>query len=197
VKRLTRIGPVAVLSGLGALLLARATGQPVPPVATAAIALLACTFALGLAATLVVRIWRGPPLVTFRIEEVAYCDPAQAELIRAAAQVRGTLGGAGHVHRARLAFPAAAWIAAAAFAAELVPPGADAPLWPLVLLVPAACLSAVWRARPFQYREATGGGLVVHPSAAADWLLEGRDAGRGSQPLSRPVAADGSPTHPG
>jgi hypothetical protein len=182
-KSLILVAPSgAVWCGFGALTLASAAGAAVPPGAISIAAFLAVAVSLGLAGRSVARIWRGPPLVGFPKEGAAPCDPVEAEAIRAAAQVRGTLGGAGHVKRARLLFPALAWAAAAAFAAGFVDPGAEARLWALAVLVPFAVLSASLRASPFHYREAMEGWLVVYPGAARGWLLPGCEARRDRAP---------------
>jgi hypothetical protein len=105
-------------------------------------------------------------------EDVAVCGPAEAELVRAAAQLRGTLGGAGHLHRVRLALPAAAWCAAAA-AALAGPEVLDVAPWTTLagVLVTAALL---FPAKAFFYREATGGRVVVHPASAREDLVRAR-----------------------
>lgn len=176
-KSLTLVAPSgAVWCGFGALAIARAAGAAVPRGAVSIAAALAVAVSIGLAGRSLARIWRGPPLIGFPKEGATPCDPVEAEAIRAAAQVRGTLGGAGHVNRTRLLFPALAWAAAAAFAAGFVAPGAEARLWPLAVLVPFAVLSVYLRPSPFHYREAMEGWLVVHPGAARQWILPGCDA---------------------
>jgi hypothetical protein len=78
-------------------------GAPVPPgiiTITAAVAVPAATAA---ALQRLAYLWRGPSIVSFSRMDAVRCGVSDAEEIRAAAQVRGTLGGAGHVYRARLA----------------------------------------------------------------------------------------------
>lgn len=139
----------------------------------------AAVAALGLAVVAAGRnaasVWRGPALRPFPHDDAVCCSPSQAAVVRAAAQLRGTLGGAGHVHPRRLALPAFGWLAAAAFALEAV----FDPMDPAMLLWAGGAL-ALWSAaamlpaRPFFYREAVGGRLVIHPRCAWDDLVRCR-----------------------
>lgn len=176
-KALAPLAAVTAWGGFGGLILARALQVPVPSTALTTSAFLALVVALALSGRYVARFFRGPPLLAFPKDRAVLCEPHEAVVIRAAAQLRGTLGGAGHVHRARLMLPATAWAAAAVFAEGFVAPGAEASVWPVVVLVPAAVSSLLLRPRPFHYREAMGGWLVVHPPVARDWLVRGRQQG--------------------
>jgi len=126
---------------------------------------------VALVATLrtIAAAWLGPPVVAFSREEAALCRPAEAIAIRAAAQLCGTMGGAGHLHRSRLVFPAAAWVAALATAVEAVgAPGLDAAgPWPLVVAAVSPVAAWMFPSRPYWYCEVTGGGVLVSPPGVA------------------------------
>jgi hypothetical protein len=113
--------------------------------------------------------WRGPPIGAFPKDDLVVCGPREADAVRAAARLRGTLGGAGHVYRARLALPVMAWAFAAA-ASLAGPDVGDAGPW-MALLGASASASVIFPARSFFYREATGGGVVLHPASARVELL--------------------------
>jgi hypothetical protein len=119
----------------------------------------------------------GPRVISFERREALLCDAAQADVIRGAAQLRGTMGGAGHLYPARLAFQAAAWLAAVVAGAEALSARAAGTLgpWPATLATAAAVAALLFPPRPFWYREVTGGGVVVNPPSAAAALLA-RDA---------------------
>jgi hypothetical protein len=146
-----------------------AAGFEIAPAARLACMAVAGPVALAAAARVACAAWRGPPVVAFERAEAAPCGPSDAETIRAAAQLRGTMGGAGYVHASRLLFPALAWLAALASAAELVSPRALAAFgaWPCAIAISATTVALLFPARPFWYREITGGGVLVSPPAAA------------------------------
>lgn len=119
----------------------------------------------------VVSIWRGPPVVEFAPEDGVRCDEQQSEPVRAYAQLRGTIGGAGHVHPARLAFPAISWAAALVAGLHGISPAlAEVSPSPVVLAVAAAVGAWVFPARPYWYREVMGGGALVTPPDAVPEL---------------------------
>jgi hypothetical protein len=123
-------------------------------------------------------VWRGPELVGFRRRDAVLCDVAESAAIRAAAQLRGTTGGAGHVYRLRLAFPAIAWAAVAAQSAGFLRSDLGPPEnWPLAVVLPAALLALLFPARSFWYREVTGGCVIVHPPRACVDALESAGVG--------------------
>lgn len=160
---------------LQALSAAGQAGGDVPAPAFAAGA--AATAALAIAASLQTAwfAWRGPRIESLPEDDLTVVGPPEAETIRAAAQLRGTLGGAGHVHRHRLALPFGAW-ASAAGTALAGPDAYDAVLWVMLLGVFVAAALA-FPAKAFFYREATGGRVVVYPAAAGGELLRsGGDA---------------------
>lgn len=190
---------LTVLAGAAWLLFAAATvahrsSVPVPSSAVTAVAVAALGLAIVAAARSTAAVWRGPALRTFPHDEAVVCAPREAVAVRAAAQLRGSLGGAGHVHRGRLGLATVAWLAAAACAAavlvdaahELAPLGAGA-------TVVLGAVARLLPARPFYYREAMGGWIVVHPRHAAERLVtpvplpEG-EAGRGAAPAAMAAA---------
>jgi hypothetical protein len=174
VRRCSGIGAVAggawvAFQGLSAL---RHAGPGLPASSLAAAGAVTAGLALAAAVRTACWAWRGPLVVSLPSHDVAMCGPAEAEAVRGAAQLRGTLGGAGHVHRARLALPAAAWAAAAA-AAIAGPEVHDVAPW--VTLVGALATAALlFPAKAFFYREATAGRVVVHPASARQDLVRSR-----------------------
>ncbi len=169
-SRLT-VGAVVACATLAALCTLREAGVVIPSLTMSAVAAGALVLALAGAVRTIAAVWRGPELIHFQPADAVECDPAEASGIRAAAQLRGALGGAGHVHRARLVFPAAAWVAAAALGASpLVGFGVETVSASAVLLVAGAATFA-FPARPFWYRETRGGSLLVHPRDARALLV--------------------------
>jgi hypothetical protein len=174
VKRISGFDAVAggAWLALQALAAARHAGAAIPLASLAAAAAVTAGLALYCALRTASSVWRGPPIVSLPKDDVVPCDPPEAELIRAAAQLRGTMGGAGHVHPRRLALPALAWLAAAASALAWADP-LDAAPW--VALVGAAATAAyLFPATAFLYREATGGRLVLHPPSARREIVRSR-----------------------
>jgi hypothetical protein len=171
-RRISTLGAVAggAWAGLEGLRLLHAAGADLPHTGLAACAAASTGLALVAAGRTAAWAFRGPLIATFPAAGAAVCDPAEAEAVRASAQLRGTMGGAGHVHRARLAFPAVAWAAAAAVAAFAGPLLEESAPW-VVLLVAASVAGFLLPAKPFYYREATGGRVAVYPPSARDDLL--------------------------
>ncbi len=167
-----------------ALVGARAAGAPLPPGAVVAGAAIALATAVAVAFQTMTHAWRGPVVVDFRREEAVLCGPAEAEVVRAAALLRGTMGGAGYADRARLAFPAIASVAAAfgAGAAVADPALGSVPAWPFAVVALSVGAAALFPARPFYYREANGGSLLLHPRDA--WARLERFS-KGGTPSSR------------
>jgi hypothetical protein len=147
----------------------RLAGFPIGPVAQVVCGALAAPIAAASAIGAAFAISRGPRVVSFERTEAVMCKPSEAQAIRDAAQLRGTMGGAGHVYPARLAFPIAAWLGAALSGTEVVSAGMlrVAGAWPIGLALCAAFAALLFPARPFWYREVTGGGVLVTPPAAA------------------------------
>lgn len=179
-RRSTKLtaGAVGAWTALGISIIASTAGAPMPAAAVQLLAAAAFAVSLAQATRTALGVWRGPVITSFPRRDAVLCDPPGADAIRAGAQLRGTMGGAGHVHPARLAFPAIAWSAAGAFAAAMLrdPSLHAAPPWTLVLLGGAAVAALVAPARPFFYREVTGGRVLVFPLVACTRLLEGATA---------------------
>lgn len=136
---------------------------------TRGLALAAAPLSFALAIRSGTGIWRGPALIRFPVEHAVLRCGAEAEQIRAAAQVRGALGGAGHVHPARLVLAVAAWglagTVAACAAAGAASPVPCKPMVALTILAVVARISLP--ARPFWYRERQDGSVVLYPPSAA------------------------------
>lgn len=183
VTRFTAIA-VGACGALVAFETAEAFGAHVPRT----LVLLAASACAVLAATVALRhvafIWRGPVIVAFRRPEGRLCDSREAEAVRSAAQLRGTMGGAGHLHPRRLAFSAVAWGAASAQCVALVVPDhRPTSFAPLAVLVLASGLAVIFPPDPFYYREAAGGCVVVFPVDACVRVLRAA----GARALPTPV----------
>ncbi len=163
----TRMAVAGLAAWLSLVLIGglREIGVHVPLGLGIACAVIAGPVALVATLRTIAAAWLGPPVVAFLHEEAALCRPAEAVAVRAAAQLRGTMGGAGHLNRARLVFPAAAWAAALASAVEAIGvPGLDvAGPWPFVIAAIAPVVAWMFPSRPYWYREMTGGGVLVSP----------------------------------
>ncbi len=201
------VAATATSGALLTLLAARRLGAPVPTPAIVICAAVAAPIALAAGVQRLVYLWRGPSVVSFSRIEAVRCGGAEAEAIRAAAQLRGTLGGAGHVHRSRLALHALAYFATASLGAvALASSGSDAVgAWPLAVVAGAGVGAVLLPARPFYYREATNGDVVVSPPLARSLLAwspsslpatgeaataVGRSSiGRGNSPNADPTAS--------
>lgn len=160
-------GGVAVLHATSAL------GGSVPGPLLRVVAGACAALAAILAARHLLRLWRGPGVAPFDRRDAVFCDVAEAAAIRAAAQVRSRTGGAGYVGRAALLLPAATWAAIALEAAAFALAGAESPLlWPLVAAALGAALSVAFPPTSFQYLEAGGGCVLVHPPLVGLRLVE-------------------------
>lgn len=175
-RQTTRLGAGAA-SAWTALVVSLLVGMAGGPAAPRAIQLLA-SIALVVSGAQAMRTalgaWRGPVIASFPRRDAVFCEPQCAETVRAGAQLRGTMGGAGHVHPERLVFPATAWAAAALVAAALLrdPSLHAASPWTLAVLAGATVAARLAPARPFFYREVTGGRVLVFPPVACTRLLE-------------------------
>ncbi len=172
ISRLT-VSAVSSCVAFVAAVAARAAGAPPHPSAAIALGAAAVVLAAAVAVRTIASAWRGPVLVAFSPDAGVICDPREAQRIRAAALLRGTMGGAGYVSRARLAFPAVAWAAAAATTAALHLAPSLAP-WLVAVLASSAGAALMFPARPFYYREAVGGRIVLHPPAVREDLARNR-----------------------
>ena len=88
-----------------------ARGVAVPLPAAAACSLLAGPVALAGLIEAVTSFWRGPAIVPFARDEAVSCTTAEATFVRAAARLRGTMGGAGHLTPAASPSRPFAWAA--------------------------------------------------------------------------------------
>ena len=147
----------------------RALGAEVSLAVAAISAALAGPIAITASIQAVASIWRGPDIESFSRGECVLSGPGEADAVRAGAQLRGTMGGAGHLYRRRLALPAIAWLAAAVAGVEGIVPAALELLggWPAATALIAAFAAFLLPSRPFYYREVTGGGVLVSPAPAA------------------------------
>jgi hypothetical protein len=163
----------------------------VPLALELACGVLAIPLAIAAAVRDVLSTWRGPRLIAFDRADAVRCDPVQAEQVRAAAQLRGTMGGAGHVHASRLAFPIASWLAALGAGTEVLLPGGSAlaGAWSSAGALVAALLAWIFPARPYWYREVTGGGILVTPPEAAA-AIAARDRARDWDAVPGRIAAE-------
>lgn len=132
-------------------------------------ALVAAPVAMVGAIQSIAAIWRGPTIVSFGRDDAVPCTAGEAAFVRASAQLRGLMGGAGHLYPRRLVLPSLAWLAAAVVGLlcldhqlELV-----AAPWGVALALAAAVLAFVFPPRPYFYRDTTGGGALLAPASAA------------------------------
>jgi hypothetical protein len=177
----------------------RAVEIDVPHLAVVAAALLGGPIAIVAALQVIGSIWRGPAIRRFSRNESVHCGAEYAAVVRQGAQLRGTMGGAGHLHPRRLVFPAVAWGAAAFAGVEILahPTAPAGAVWAAIVAVAAVAGAFLFPAKPYYYREATGGGVVVSPPEAAVWLAERAcpsvaDAGPSSGTAHAPGAAPGA-----
>ncbi len=152
------------------------SGAPHVVAAMHASAAVALPLAVFVAGRTVVSAWRGPVLVQFPRTAAVVCFRNEAERVRTAAQLRGSLGGAGHVHRGRLAFPAAAWVTAAVLAGSALEDSGAAATYASGVLALALAATVALPARPFWYREARDGAVLVHPRAVCSRLAVRQEA---------------------
>lgn len=182
--------------------LVRAAGAEPPAAFETFAALVAAPVALAGGAQAVAAVWRGPTIVAFGRADAVPCSPSEAAFVRAHAQLRGTMGGAGHLYRPRLAWPALAWFGGAAIGpcALSGSVGRAVVAWPVGVALVAGLVAILFPARAYFYRDTTGGGALVSPPSAA-YRLKRRSViaaalARGEQveattppPLGAPVAA--------
>ncbi len=197
-RQTTRLGAGAASAwtALVISLLAGLAGGAAPPRAIQLLASIALVVSGALAIRTALGAWRGPVISSFPRRDAVFCDAQCAETVRAGAQLRGTMGGAGHVHPERLVFPATAWAASVMVATALLrdPSLRAVSPWALGVLASAAVAACLAPARPFFYREVTGGRVLVFPPVACTRLLETAAAAgalrRSDEPRPSP-AADG------
>jgi hypothetical protein len=157
---------VVTAVGIGAVSLQLA-GRPVSASLTRGIALAALPVAIAMAIRTASAIWRGPALMHFPVEYAVLCRASEAADVRAAACLRGPLGGAGHVHRGRLVVPVVGWLLAAVVLGFVAAGAAERPecRQALVWMGVAVAARALFPARPFWYRERRDGSVVLYPAS--------------------------------
>lgn len=143
-------------------------------------------------------IWRGPIIVAFGRADSIPCSPSEAAFVREHAQLRGMMGGAGHLYPPRLVLPSLAWLAAAAVGAGGLSPelGQALGIWPVALAVAAAVLAILFPARPYFYRDTTGGGALLSPPSSA-YRLTRRARAAGAAPHDGPAPTPAPTPTPG
>lgn len=169
VRRSSKLSALALAAtGLSLILVgADFAGYPIPENVTRDLALVSAPLAAVLAIRTAAAYWRGPTLLHFPVEYALLCHGGEAEAIRGSANIRGALGGAGHLHRGRLVFPVVAWLAAAVVLAHVALGAADRQEFRRALTIWAFALvaRAVLPPRPFWYRERRDGSIVVYPAS--------------------------------
>jgi len=196
----TRLGTASFVAcaTVAAMALAQWAGMPVPTEIVVGSALAAVPLAALSATRTVAQVWRGPAIMEFPCDDAALCGPEDAEAIRGAAQLRGTMGGAGNIHRERLVFPALAWWAAAALCAARADPAfAALATWMLLIFVTAVAAAVVFPVRPFYYREVSGGGVAVYPQTTPMLLRALRSDAESAAASEKGLRADAQPSDPG
>lgn len=186
------VGAIGICGVLAGIEVARAVGADAP----AAVALVVASVSAVVAATVAVRnvvfVWRGPVIRSFPRREAMLCDAREAQTIRAAAQLRGTMGGAGYLHPGRLVLSAAGWGAISVQSLALVSPQrTPATFLPLAVAVVAAGLVALFPASPFFYREAGGGCVLAFPPDACRRLLGAEGVEGALTPIALGMSAAG------
>jgi hypothetical protein len=147
----------------------RAAGFSVSTTTQVACGVIAIPIVLAAALQTIISVWRGPRVIAFERSDAVRFGPDEADAVRAAAQLRGTMGGAGYVFPARLAFPVVSWLGALGAGTEGLVPGVIeiAGAWPPAVAASAALVAWLFPSRPYWYREVTGGGVLVTPLSAA------------------------------
>lgn len=198
----TALGASLSWLGLVVIGLVHAAGADVPRSVELAAALVAAPIAAAGAILAIAAVWRGPTIVSFSRDDAVPCTAGEAAFVRASSQLRGLIGGAGHLYPRRLVLPALAWLAAAVVGLCGLVPRLELAVgpWAVVLAFAAAFLAILFPARPYFYRDTTGGGAVVAPASAAYRLkarselaaarARGEDL-RAETPAPTPVAAEG------
>lgn len=174
---------------------ARVMGAAVPPTALVLLGSMTAVLAFTAAIRDVAFVWRGPVIVTFRRGDGVLCDARESAAVRAAASLRGTMGGAGHLYPRRLLFSAATWVATAAQALMLLLPDRGAATYlPFLWVLVGGALAARFPAIAFYYRETAGDCVVAFPVEVCERLLE--NARMAPTPRPMELAALGAPASP-
>lgn len=182
----TTLAVAGALSWLALVLigLVHALGGEPPRAVEILGALVAAPLALAGGAQALAAIWRGPIIVPFTRSDAVPLSPGEAEFVRGGAQLRGMIGGAGHVYPRRLLLASAAWLGAGMVGACGLSPelGRALGAGPVAVACLAAFLALLFPARPYFYRDTTGGGAILSPPSAA-FRLKRRAARAGATPL--------------
>jgi hypothetical protein len=172
VRRSSKLSATALAAAaLGLTLLALdIAGYPAPTAVTKALVLAATPLAAILSVRTVVGFWRGPTLMHFPVEYAALCTGSEAQAVRTAANVRGPLGGAGHVHPIRVIFPFLGWLATAVVLGCAAAGATRECREALLVLVLALAARTIFPPRSFWYRERRDGSLVVYPASVRPYV---------------------------
>jgi hypothetical protein len=167
IGKVAAAGSVWLVVTLVALI--HAAGGSVPHWLEVICAVLAAPVALAAAGQVAAGFWRGPVIHSFSPNDAEACTPDEASFIRLGAQLRGTMGGAGYLHPARLLFPALAWVATAVEGMLVVASGVEGWVFGALATIAVAGASATMLlpARAYYYRDATGGGALLSPPTTA------------------------------
>ena len=183
-------GAVGVCGALVVIEAAQGLGIEVPRELALVAASVSAVFAATVAIRNVAFVWRGPVILPFPRGEAMLCDAREASAVRSAAQLRGTMGGAGYLHPRRLAFSAIAWAAVSMQSVALLPPHRAATTFvPLAVALLAAGLTAGFPASPFYYREAGGGCVLAFPPAVCRRLLDAAGVESALRPIDLGMVA--------
>ncbi len=186
------VGAVGFCGVLAGVEVADALGAELPHAVAAVAASTSAVIAATVAIRHVVFIWRGPVILGFPRDEAVLCDAREAASIRFAAQLRGTMGGAGYLHPSRLVVSATAWGAVSVQSLALLPPQRTAATFlPLAVLLVAAGLAALLPPAPFFYREASGGCVLVFPPDVCRSLLDRAGVEPALMPIELGMATEG------
>jgi hypothetical protein len=153
--------------------LVHAAGGSVPQLAVLACAVVGAPIALAAAGHALGSMWRGPTIIAFGLADSTPCSADEASYVRQHAQLRGTMGGAGFLYPRRLVLVAMAWLAAAVLGLS----GLSEPVcdtvgpWAVAASLTTAFAAFLLPARPYFYRDTTGGGAVLSPPSAAYRLM--------------------------
>jgi hypothetical protein len=187
------LGGASVWLALAFVGLVHAAGGQLGTVAAACV-LVAAPLAFAGALRSAVSYWRGPDLVSFTRADAEGCSPAEAAFVRGIAQLRGTMGGAGFLYPRRLALPIISWVSAAAAGATTLNEVLDETVgaWPVAITLVTGFVAFLLPARPYFYRETTGGEVIVCPPPAAQRLKyrARREAERAGGAQGVPAAAE-------
>jgi hypothetical protein len=166
---MTAVAAVVAWLALVFVGLVHAAGGAIPQAALLASAVVAAPIALAAAGHSFAAMWRGPTIIPFGRADSISCSADEASYVRQQALLRGMMGGAGFLYPRRLLLVAAAWLAAAVIGLT----GLSEPVcdtvgpWAVAASLTTAFVAFLFPARPYFYRDTTGGGAVLSPPSAA------------------------------